>query len=649
VPVAPDVDTLRLLTDGPAHAAAPHDELARARRHTIIGVGPHRAATDGTVYARSSDDLTPPSGTRRTGRVSRPTPPSEPTVAPPSTAPPVSAERTASPTPRPSAERPSTERPSGRALGPASRSTPIPTAGRDSPLPIVRAREILATAEDRDTVFLTLLRAARSRARWAGLLTVQGGAAIGRVALAEPGIDGAAVSTVLIPLDSVSPFRTVVSTHQSHIGPLVSGDPSIDSMVLRMGGTMPPSALILPIVLRDRVVALVVAHRVHSDLKLVDVTELLPMANAASEAIGRLIVKHKAAGRPPTVPPVIEVEAELIDTKRISRTEPAPRPGGPSSAPGFEQGVEMSIEAGEPRPIDEVLSDIERSSEHGAEEAIAEAAARAAEALRALVRRFPGRLRVDRFAVTGRPLRAAQYGGLLELVVRLGDAASDLLIDRMGAPQRDVRFYATVCAAELRPRNAVFALAERLFDQDFGVRASAVEALTGYPAQDLGHALSRARRAVHSTDPDVIAAASAALVALGDIEAIPDLIGVIERSDRGGEHARRALTALTAQDFGASERKWRKWYDSARRRHRIEWLIEGLGHKEDAIRENAINVLRRLTGEYFGYHHDLPRKERDAAAERWSAWWRDAGHRRFASGGDVERRRPTAELPRRDG
>jgi hypothetical protein len=78
-------------------------------------------------------------------------------------------------------------------------------------------------------------------------------------------------------------------------------------------------------------------------------------------------------------------------------------------------------------------------------------------------------------------------------------------------------------------------------------------------------------------------------------------------------------------------------------------LIEGLGHKEDAIRETAINALRRLTGEYFGYHHDLPRKEREAAAERWAAWWRDAGHRRFSIGPENERHRPTAELPpRRD-
>ena len=75
---------------------------------------------------------------------------------------------------------------------------------------------------------------------------------------------------------------------------------------------------------------------------------------------------------------------------------------------------------------------------------------------------------------------------------------------------------------------------------------------------------------------------------------------------------RRALVVLTAQDFGTSERKWRKWYEGAKKHHRIEWLIDGLTHKEDAIRESAIQELRRLTGEYFGYHHDLPRKERDS-------------------------------------
>ncbi|HEX3481444.1 MAG TPA: hypothetical protein VHT91_40805 [Kofleriaceae bacterium] len=704
-PVPSDAETMRLAGPEPLPQLYPDD--ARSRRHTILGVVPNRASTDGSGATRSPEEETPPSGTRRASRASAPDlggpatipaiangpatipaiasgPATIPAIASaPATIPNLSIPRGASPAAPPAEPSGSPPPVSLRSSGPAAvpsldgaapasgvariteprvsglrpvsiapRTTPIPTQGRDSPLPIVRAREILATAGDRDTVFLTLLRAARSRARWAGLFTVQGGVAIGRVALAEPGIDAAAINTALIPLDSVSPFRTVVNNHQPHIGPLVSGDPGIDAMVLRMGGTVPPSALLLPIVLRDRVVALVVAHRLHSDLKLLDVTELLPMANAASEAISRLIVKHKSAGyRAPSEPGIVQLDAETIDTKRISRGAEASwrAPSDPTPAPQLEHGVEMSIEAGEPRPIDDVLGDIERAGEREAVDAISEAVERAPEALRALARRFPGKLRVDRFAVTGRPLRAAQYGGLLELVIRLGGAAAELLIDKMSVAQRDVRFYATVCAAELRPRNAVFALADRLFDQDFGVRATAIEALAGYPVSELGHALTRARRAVHSTDPDVVAAASGALTSLGDVDAIPDLIGVIERADRGGEHARRALIALTAQDFGSSERKWRRWYDAARRRHRVEWLIEGLGHKEDAIRETAINALRRLTGEYFGYHHDLPRKEREAAAERWAAWWRDAGHRRFSIGPENERHRPTAELPpRRD-
>ncbi|MGE5185254.1 MAG: hypothetical protein ACM31C_24460 [Acidobacteriota bacterium] len=547
-------------------------------------------------------------------------------------------------------------RASARAIPVAIRrgeSAPIVTAGRDSPLAIVPARELLATADDRDTVFITLLRAARGRARYAALLTIQGGAAIGRVALAEMGIDITAVSRVLIPLDATSPFHTVVQSKRPHVGTLVSGDPSVDAMVLRLGGTMPPSALIMPIVLRDRVVAVVVAHRVHSDLKLADITELLPLAGAAADALGRLIVKHKSAGyRAPEATPKVVIEDEAVATKRIVRDDAqwrAPAPAERPSVPSLDGASTLTTSAQPPRPIEHVIDDLERVKEGDAEDAMTDAIERASESLAIVMKRFPGKLRVVRFAVAGRPLRAAQYGGLLELVVRLGSAASELLIEQMSSPDRDHRFYATICASELRPRNAVYALVERLFDQDYGVRATAIEALAGYPMHDLTHALSRARRAVQSNDPETVDAAATAIVRLGDVEAIGDLIGVIERGDRSADHVRKALVALTAQDFGASERKWRKWWDAARKRHRIEWLIEGLSHKDDAIRELAILDLRRLTGEYFGYHHDLPKKERELAAERWVAWWRDTGHRRFVQHDD-ERNRPTGILPaqRRD-
>ena len=635
-PIAQDQPTMKV------GSVIPGTPAETKKRNTLVGINAVRATDPPPMGVPRRP------GSRNDGVPEQPLPPPKVTfVAPQATVPMAAKVPTLPPLNRSSTIAPK-RAPSG----------PIPTQGRDSPLAIVRARELLATAEDRDTVFLTLLRAARSKARYAALLTVQGGAAIGRVALAETGVDVGAIANVLIPLDVVSPFRSVVNNQQPHIGSLGSTDPAIDAMVIRLGGSVPPSALILPIVLRDRVVGIVVAHRVHSDLKLVDVAELLPLGSAAADALGRLIVKHKAAGyRAPEVEsiaaPNVPIDPTEVDTKRVVKVEPdtwsAPAGGEQPALPPFEpdDDAELSITTEPPKPIDEVLDRIEAAKEGDAEEELNEAVERDGESLRALMKRFPGVMRVDRFSVAGRPLRAAQYGGLLELVVRLGSVASELLIDKMSDAQRDVRFFATVCTAELRPRSAVFALVERLFDQDYGVRATAIEALSGYPLHDLSQSLARVRRALHSTDPEVVAAASAAVVALGDIDSIGDLIGAIERQDRAGDHIRKALSSLTAQDFGASEKKWRKWYEGARRQHRIEWLIEGLSHKEDPIREAAIGDLRRLTGEYFGYHHDLPRKEREASAERWIHWWRETGMRRFVLPKEDERMRPTGVLPAR--
>ena len=86
---------------------------------------------------------------------------------------------------------------------------------------------------------------------------------------------------------------------------------------------------------------------------------------------------------------------------------------------------------------------------------------------------------------------------------------------------------------------------------------------------------------------------------------------------------------MTKQDFGGSEKKWRKWWDDNRKRHRVEWLIDGLSHKETILREASADDLRRLTGESFGYHHEQSRKERDAAIHKWQTWWTQVGRQRF--------------------
>ena len=517
------------------------------------------------------------------------------------------------------------------------------------PMSPVVAREALQVAEDRDRIFTLLLRALRSRARYAGLLTVQGGAVIGRVAIAEPQVDTSTISTVLIPLDAKGAFRNAVTGHRPYIGPVVSGDRDVDAMIERMGGVVPPSALLLPIVLRDRVVALAIAHRLDAPIGLADVAELLPLAQVAAEALGRLIVRHKAAGyRAPSEPghAVVEVSVEDVATKRQERT-PAPASAWriPTAQPMVPiEMAERRADTPPARPAAALLDLVEESAEGEADSLLVEAVDRAGELIPLIAARFPGKLHVDRYQVSGRPLRASQYGAVLELAVRIGSPVTEVLIEKMSDQHRDIRFYATVCTAELRPRSAVYALVERLFDADYGVRACAIEALVGYPLRDLDSALARARHALHSDDPERVLAAATAVAELGDVYALPDLLDTVGRDGRRAEHARRALSALTKQDFGTSERKWRKWWEEHKHRHRIEWLIEGLIHKDGAIRQSAADDLRKLTGEHFGYHHDLPRRDRDVAQQRWKQWWNEIGKRRFSRDED-ERHRPTATLP----
>ncbi len=300
-------------------------------------------------------------------------------------------------------------------------------------------------------------------------------------------------------------------------------------------------------------------------------------------------------------------------------------------------------------PIAHVLDRIDSAEGADLEQAIAAALARPGETLAELIGRFPGRLRAERYAVAGRPLRAGQHGATLDLVLRLGPAAADLVAAKLRDESRDIRYYAALCALELRPVEALPALVERLFDVDHSTRAIAMEALAGYPIRELEGALDFARRAVHSDEANHVKAAADALARLADVGAIPDLLDALARGDSGSDAVRRALVSLTKQDFGTNTKKWRGWWGGQKSRSRIEWLLDGLGHKDAAIRQSSVEELRNLTGEYFGFHNDLSRREREQARQRWLTWWQDTGRQRYQRESDAERNRPTALLPRREG
>jgi len=135
-------------------------------------------------------------------------------------------------------------------------------------------------------------------------------------------------------------------------------------------------------------------------------------------------------------------------------------------------------------------------------------------------------------------------------------------------------------------------------------------------------ALNQVRNALEKgLDEQRFAAARAA----GQIHHAPFVPALIElldgRSRELGELALAGLREITHQDLGTGPRRWRAWWKLNGPRRRVEWILEGLGHKDRELRQGAQRDLHALTGEYLGYHHDAPKPERDAAVARWRAWW----------------------------
>jgi hypothetical protein len=116
---------------------------------------------------------------------------------------------------------------------------------------------------------------------------------------------------------------------------------------------------------------------------------------------------------------------------------------------------------------------------------------------------------------------------------------------------------------------------------------------------------------------------------LRNARAVPALIEVLGGPESVAQTAARALVEITKQDFGQNRKKWQAWWEAHRNSDRIAWLLEGLSHKSPEIRFSSSEELRLITGEYFGYHFDLPKKERELARERWQTWWYQSGHARL--------------------
>lgn len=259
----------------------------------------------------------------------------------------------------------------------------------------------------------------------------------------------------------------------------------------------------------------------------------------------------------------------------------------------------------------------EEAPDHGALLAIGE------DALPALRDLFPGRLWFNRWEPHVQPPRGRSVSGLCRTMVAFGDRAVPYVVELLKAEDPEVRYYATLVAADLPHPRLVEPLAATLFDDDQGVSRSALYALEAFREQDGIEELKTSLRALSvASDADQRSRllAMRALAVLRDVKCVEALFSALSERSVLGEAAWRVLRMLTAQDFGTDESAWRAWFDGHASRSRVDWLIDSLDHEDPEIRAIASRDLVRIAGQDYGYRVNMPGGERRAIRERFRLW-----------------------------
>jgi hypothetical protein len=254
-------------------------------------------------------------------------------------------------------------------------------------------------------------------------------------------------------------------------------------------------------------------------------------------------------------------------------------------------------------------------------------------ALLRLAAQFPGALEVLRRDLRALPPPSA-HGPLIRTAILLGGDFVPHLVDLFDHPSPDVRFYAAFVFQELRDSRAMRPLSELAFDTSGDVRVISMRVLETYSRQPgFGDAVRVVRAQLDSTNRTRQLYAARAVGTLRDIAAIPRLVDMLSSRDRFvQEAALESLCSITGQQLGLKPHRWKTWYAENEHRHRIEWIIESLRHRDVPVRRWAADELTRVTGHREPFSAMGDKRTRDIAVEAWTEWWQQRG--RAQLGGD---------------
>ena len=516
-----------------------------------------------------------------------------------------------------------------------SASAEAPPSSAEGPLPSAEAVQAIEGAENRDEIFAALCRGARGRAAFVSVLTVHGEIATGKIALGEGWIDREILAQLAVPLGEPSSIRTMLETRAPYLGRL-GEDAVTRAMLEALGRKCPVHGLLYPLLLKDRVVAILLADAAGAKIAPEEMAEVSTLVGAASRAFQRLILaakKGRSGSGPVEVGPAAQTQTgKALVAAALAGPRAAEEASTPDTAHADAPGTDPSAAGTDtPSHLPEVLLAVVGRGDAMAGDAAERLLALREEGADLVVSGLPGTLKVappgtgDPEALTRTPLQ--DHGPLIALTLRFGRLAVQPLLPRLDDARPEVRYYATRLLDALGSAATIEALGRRLFDSASEVRRAAIAAIAACPeSNERRELLERLRAELPGPDSMRQRHAADALGTLHDAPCVPRLIELVGHYDTAlANAAHAALVEISRQDLGESRRKWRAWWDRHRRESRTEWLLESLGHSEERIRRAALEELSGLVPDTFGYRWDASKREREDARRRLVGWWQSHG------------------------
>lgn len=178
------------------------------------------------------------------------------------------------------------EAPAMPEIGVASSETQAP------PLTFLEAQKQLQVSTDREDIARTVLQFARSKFRRALILNVQGELVTGWRGLGQ-GVSGKAVRRIGVTLREPNTFKLVRDLKSHFIGPM-KRTPGMAVFYKMLGGGYPQTAVILPLLVREKLVHLLYVDHGPDQLTPPDVGELLILSQSVTRSYEALIRERKA-------------------------------------------------------------------------------------------------------------------------------------------------------------------------------------------------------------------------------------------------------------------------------------------------------------------------------------------------------------------